>query len=160
MSATADTPDPINPKGLYAMSAFKDSTGHEWQIEITVGSLSKVKNETGLNLAIASKDAAWLEAVYGDPAKFAEILWSLCERQAKDANVSPEEFANRLTGPVIEAASEQLVVSVCDFFPRSAVAKAIRERFKKILTEADAKAVATIESLLTDSRPPSNAAES
>jgi hypothetical protein len=139
------------------MAKFTDNNGKQWQLLITVGSLAKVKADAGVNLSIVSKDTSWLEAIYGDPAKLGEILWSLCERQAEAAGVTPEQFVDGLTGEVLGAAGDALVASVCDFFPRSAVAKAIKEKLPAILAQADAKAITAIRTISTDSPPPSTA---
>jgi hypothetical protein len=140
------------------MATFKDKTGFDWDLELTTGRIQKVKSETGVNLALASKEMSWLDAVYSDNEKLAAILYSICEKQAKAAGVEPEEFADRLTGPVLGAAGEALAVSVCDFFPRSKVAQALKTKLAQVMREADAKAVAAIESPpSTDSPKPTGA---
>ncbi len=127
------------------MAKFTDHTGFDWHLRLTVGDVSDVKRETRVNLGLAAKDAAWVEAVFSDPAKLVEILYVLCEPQCKAAGLSPEDFARRFDGATLEAAGQALAEAVADFFPRSAVAQALRRNLAKVMAAADAKAVAEIE---------------
>lgn len=137
------------------MARFKDRTGFEWDIVLTVGSVADVKRETGINLALASKDVAWVQAIYSDPEKFGQVLWTLL---APDAGATtPEEFARRFDGATLNRAGNALGEAVADFFPRSRVAKALRENLARLMDEADEKVVKGLESVkLTDSPSPTN----
>lgn len=143
------------------MAKFTDHTGAEWGLRLTVGSVADVKRETGVNLALVSKDTSWVDAIFGDPAKLVEILYVLCGDQCKAAGVSPEEFGHRFDGPTLEAAGDSLAQAIADFFPRSAVARAVGAGLTKLLTAMDAKAVAEIERRIsTACSSPSSAPES
>lgn len=141
------------------MARFTDLTGQEWTLRLTVGSVADVKKETGVNLAIASKDASWVEAVFGTDGKLAEILWTLCEGQAKERNISPEAFAHLLDGETLDKAGAALGDAVASFFPRSAVAQAMKRGLAATFAEADRRAVEAIERTLlsTASNSPTNA---
>ena len=137
------------------MAKFVDMNGQEWALRLTVGSVADVKRETGVNLAIASKDASWVEAVFGGDGKLAEVLWTLCAAQAKERGITPEQFAHLLDGQTLDRAGAALAEGVADFFPRSAVAQAMKRGLAATFAEADRRAVAEIERLLPSTGSPS-----
>jgi hypothetical protein len=139
------------------MAQFQDLNGTEWALRITVGSVADVKRETGINLAIASKDTSWVEGIFGADGKIAQVLWVLCEKQAKERTLGPEDFAHLLDGETLDRAGGALAESIADFFPRSKVAQALKRKFGQMLEESDRKAVAAIEGLSTDSPKPTAA---
>jgi hypothetical protein len=127
------------------VSKFTDHTGGSWELRLTVGSVSDVKRETGVNLALVSKDTSWVDAIFGDPAKLVEMLHVLCEPQCKAADVTPELFAHRFDGATLEAAGIALADAIADFFPRSAVAAAVKKGLTRLMQTMDARATAAIE---------------
>lgn len=133
------------------MARFHDHMGDEWQLKLTVGSVADVKRQTGVNLALVSKDTSWVDVIFGDPPKLVEMLYVLCEEQcaADGRKLSAEEFGYRFDGPTLEAAGGALADAIADFFPRSAVAKAVKSGLQKLMTTMDAKAVRAIEKHLS-----------
>lgn len=126
-------------------SRFTDETGREWKLRLTVGAVADVKRETGVNLALTAKDNDWVELLFGeDRGRFVSVLWVLCDEQATAINVGPEDFAHLFDAATLEAAGVALANAIVDFFPRSRIAAAIRERLPALLEEADRKAVEAI----------------
>lgn len=128
-----------------------DYTGHEWRLLVTYGSAKRVKEETGVNLALAGAGATeWVDALFTDPGKLVGVLWELCAEQARAANVTAEQFGERFDGPTLDGAGNALMEAVADFFPRSRIAQAIREKLPQVVAKAETEAIARLERL-TDS---------
>jgi hypothetical protein len=130
------------------MAKFTDHTGHEWKLLLTYGSAKRVKDVTGVNLALAGAgNTEWVNLIFDDPGKLVGILWELCEEQAKAANVTAEQFGERFDGTTLSVAGDALLEAVADFFPRSRIAQALREKIPVALAKAEAEAVARLERL-------------
>jgi hypothetical protein len=131
-------------------AVFKDFIAQEWMLRLTVGDVADVARETGVNLALAGKDADWVELLFGQPERLVSVLWCLCETQAKGLGLSPEDFARRFDGATLEAAGNALAEAISGFFPRSRIATAIREGLPKVMAAADLKAVREIDRIIAD----------
>lgn len=130
------------------MAKFLDHTGHEWRVLLTYGSAKRVKEATGVNLALAGQGAVeWVDALFGDPGALVGVLWELCAEQAQRANVTPEQFGERFDGATLDAAGNALLEAVADFFPRSRIAQALREKLPQVIAKAEAEAVAKLEAM-------------
>lgn len=144
------------------MAKFKDHTGHEWRLLLTYGSAKRVKEETNVNLALAGAGATeWVDALFGDPGKLVGVLWELCAEQARVANVTPEQFGERFDGATLDAAGNALMEAVADFFPRSRIAQAIREKLPQLVAKAETDAITRLEQLTASnsvSKPPESSA--
>jgi hypothetical protein len=130
------------------MAKFTDYTGQEWTLRLTVYMVAQIRSETGINLALVSKDRGWVNQIFGDErddGKLASILFLLCEQQCQQAKLSPEQFAQQLDGPTLEAAGQALVEAIADFFPSSSVAQALKKSLGQVRKAAEEKAVAAIE---------------
>lgn len=123
---------------------FTDVKRDEWKVKLVVGSLADLR-AAGLDLKKAMTSAeALTEVLFGDPENLVKALWVLCETQALDKKVTPEEFAHRFDGPALEMATEALLAAVADFFPRTRVGQEMRASQQQLLAEMDkrmAKAV-------------------
>lgn len=145
------------------MAAFTDYTGAEWKLRLTYTSADQVKRETGVNLTVTAKDSNWSEVIFGDPGRLVGVLWVLCEAQAKERGLTPEQFGERFDGPTLEAAGDALCEGIADFFPRSRIAKALRANLTKVVTAAEDRAIAKLEhevAKLMDSSSAANSPES
>lgn len=122
------------------MQVFKDSTGHQWTVEINVNARKKVLADTSVNGVggvdlFAAIDGAFQQQVQ-DPAKLVAVLYSLCETQAAAAGITPEQFAARFVGDSIEDASGALMRAIVDFFP---------SRQREVMTKALAKGMEVVD---------------
>lgn len=130
------------------MAKFTDHTECEWRVLLTYGSAKRVKEATGVNLALAGQGAVeWVDALFNDPGVLVGVLWELCAEQAQRANVTPEQFGERFDGATLDAAGNALLEAVADFFPRSRIAQALREKLPQVIAKAEAEAVAKLEHL-------------
>lgn len=96
------------------MTTFLDSEGREWRLALTIGLCRKIRDEVGVDIGNLKDGQAFLQMA-ADPYRFAETLWMLCEVQAEKANVSPEEFAESLTGDALDGALVALLEAVANF---------------------------------------------
>lgn len=119
-------------------TTFRDADGRDWTLRLTVGLLEEVKEGTGVDLTrvVTSPDGLG-DVLFADPRTIVKVLWVIVAAQADKAGVTPESFGYSFDGEAVERATEALVGSVLDFFPRSRPARAMRERLPSILTRAD-----------------------
>lgn len=96
------------------MRYFKDDKGETWGVDLTVGSLLRVKTATGFDL-IDKPDSLPQEL-----SPLVDILWVVLEPQLTAKGVSQEAFAERLGGDALEAALDAFMEEWADFFRRLA----------------------------------------
>lgn len=121
------------------MKQFKDSQDRTWTIDLNVDSIEQVRALTEVNL-YAALEGSLLEELGSNPKKLVDVVFALCEEQAKAKGVSDREFGKAMRGDAIDAATMALLEDLVDFFPQ-----ARRPTLRKILDKANqvqAKALA------------------
>lgn len=112
---------------------------------MTVGKIRKIRESLQVDLAESlDPTKSIIDTIIGDPVILSEIIWECCKDSHQESNVSDEEFADGISGEVIEYATEALIGAIIDFFPKSKTElirqslavhdrmdKKIRERRKK-----------------------------
>lgn len=117
------------------MSSFKDGLGRDWTVSITLGTVKRVRDATGHNLALVLDDKmAGIATLTSDLMEFVNVLWHIVEPQAVAKGVTQEQFLEGILGDSIDAALNAFVDSLADFFP---------PRQRKILSMTWAKVQAT-----------------
>jgi hypothetical protein len=96
--------------------AFKDSTGHEWRLALSIGLARQIKNELGVDFGRIEDGRVFAE-LGADPYTLAQVLWLFVESQATAAGVTPETFAESLDGDALERATEAVLGAVVLFTP-------------------------------------------
>ena len=106
------------------MKTFTDSKGRSWEVELNIRQMKRVRDTLGIdlvNVISAGKDGTvstdTLERVANDPILLVDILWVLCEGQAKPAGVTDDDFGSSLAGDSIEEATRAFLDELVDFFP-------------------------------------------
>ena len=106
------------------MRRFTDTKGRTWDIELNVRQMKRVRDILGIdlvNIISTGKDGAvatdTLDRVANDPILLVDILWVLCEGQAKSAGVTDEDFGSSLAGESIAEATRAFLDELVDFFP-------------------------------------------
>lgn len=100
------------------MSSFNDRHGRQWILEFTLGSLARVKTETGVDLlTFHQPDSPALRAMATDPWKLLEVLVSLLRPQLEQKGVSEEAFGDSLLEEHVQAAVEALLTGMVDYYP-------------------------------------------
>jgi len=96
---------------------YTDRNGHEWTIDVTISSIKRVKQGTGVDLVDIVKGD--LASKLNDPMILCDVLWTLVEPQARLAGIEPEQFGDGLAGDSLDAAIESLLEGIVNFFPKS-----------------------------------------
>ena len=106
------------------MKTFTDNKGRTWEVALNIRQMKRVRDVLGVdlvNVISATKDGGvstdTLERVANDPILLVDILWVLCEGQAKASGVTDEDFGSSLAGESVEAATRALLDELVDFFP-------------------------------------------
>lgn len=97
---------------------FRDAKDRTWNLSLSIGLAKKIRDEVGVDFGNISDGSVFAELAT-DPYKFAATLWLMVESQAKAKpgreEVTPEDFAEALTGDVLDSASEALVAAILNF---------------------------------------------
>jgi len=106
------------------MRQFTDTKERVWEVELNVRQMKRVRDVLGIdlvNVIQAGKDGAvatdTLDRVANDPILLVDILWVLCEGQAKAAGVTDDDFGSSLAGDSISDATRAFLDELVDFFP-------------------------------------------
>ena len=106
------------------MKAFTDAKGRSWEIELNIRQMKRVRDILGVdlvNVIQTNKDGSiatdTIDRVANDPILLCDILWVLCEQQAKLAGVTDDDFGSSLAGDSIETATRAFLDELVDFFP-------------------------------------------
>ncbi len=106
------------------MRTFKDNKGRTWEIALNVWQMKRLRDTLGIDLvnvigtsADGSVRVDTIDRIASDPCLLVDILWVVCERQAKDAGVADEDFGASLAGDSIEMATRAFLDELVDFFP-------------------------------------------
>ena len=157
------------------MRQFTDTKERVWDVELNVRQMKRVRDVLGIdlvNVIQAGKDGAvatdTLDRVANDPILLVDILWVLCEGQAKAAGVTDDDFGSSLAGDSISDATRAFLDELVDFFPgarRLFLKKAVdlARKFETENAQMLEKALASPEfeeHLKTSLRPPSASLES
>jgi hypothetical protein len=153
------------------MRTFRDNAGRQWQLELTVTAVKRVRLLNGVDLhrviAREPKDPANpfpnLEEFFNDSIQVADVIWTLIEAQAAAVHrIDQEEFGNAMAGAALEAAAVALYGALGDYCPHAPT----RQRLKKIgeiRERLEARMVALVDALELDddgSRPSASNGES
>jgi len=108
--------------------SFRDSEGRQWDVEVDVVTIKRVRDSLGVNLLELATEESKLPERFNDPVFCVDVLYTLCRDQADKRNVSDEKFGRSLTIDAIEEASDALMEGVIDFFRRD-----VRAAYRKVL---------------------------
>jgi hypothetical protein len=114
------------------MKQINDSKGRAWNISVNVGTLGRVRDLAGVNLAeeIGEGRTDIVDKLATDALLFGRVLFGLVASQAEERDVDEMSFAEGLTGGVLELATQAFLEELVDFFP---------ERRRRVLRAALAK---------------------
>ncbi len=96
-------------------TTWTDSSGNSWSCTITVSTVKRVQQLTGINLMEAFEGL--LMTLADDPVQLANVLYVVCKPQADERKITDEQFGELLAGDVIESATAAFVQGLIDFFP-------------------------------------------
>lgn len=100
------------------MRAFKDNSGREWSIEITVAAIKRVRGLAGIDLMeVLEGSNGLIEKLVRDPVLLCDVIYAACKPQADERQVSDEAFGASMAGDAIEHATAALLEELVDFCP-------------------------------------------
>ena len=111
------------------MQKFKDGEGREWELSLDIPKAKKLRDKIGVNLLDGGKG---LEQLAADGFLLFDAIYLLCEPQATIAEITEEQFQERLSdGDAILDASDCLMEELSRFIP-----KRHRQAFQTALQKA------------------------
>ena len=129
--------------------AFTDFKGRRWIVSITIGALKRLKEQKGVDLLDTENqenqtDPTMLR-LFTDPLSVMDLIFCLVENQAKETNVSQDDFLDAMDGNALNEAQAALLSGLNHFFlscgkPHLAKGmKKIQEAYGIIATQVEAK---------------------
>ncbi|MCA9072402.1 MAG: hypothetical protein KDA84_25935 [Planctomycetaceae bacterium] len=98
------------------MAIFTDINGREWLVNITIGTMQRIKNRLAFDLLNLDEDS--LHRLNVDPMLLCDVIWMTVQEEAKEENISATAFARSLAGDVFDVCAEALVNALIEFFPK------------------------------------------
>jgi len=96
---------------------MKDTKGRSWSIDINTWTVKRVRDAKDINLLELLAAGSTLNEKLQDPVTLVDVLFVLCERQAKELGVEDEEFGRSLDADAIEAGMLEILEGVANFSP-------------------------------------------
>lgn len=97
------------------MASFRDVNGREWPVTITVGTVRRVRSETGHDL-MSAVGGDLLQRMADDPVILATILYSIAVPEPERSRVTLDAFCEALAGNSLSDAADAFCEALCDFF--------------------------------------------
>jgi methyl-accepting chemotaxis protein len=104
------------PQNTTDVSSWKDRDGRSWSTSISVTTIARVKETTGVNL-LEIVEGKLLPQFLDDPLLLVEVLHVISKAQVDERGVSKEAFGDLFIGDVTVDAVNALVQGLLDFFP-------------------------------------------
>lgn len=100
------------------MASFKDRQDRSWSIDFTLGSLARVKSETGVDLlTLHVPDSPALAMLRDDPVMLLQVLCVQLRPQFQERGISEQQFADALQEEHVWGAVEALLLAMVDYYP-------------------------------------------
>lgn len=110
------------------MHQITDTKGRDWNLNVNVGSIRRVKARTGVDLLMfmepkenekgEKEEEAVLLKLFEDPFLLTGVLAALCEPQMEERKVGQSDFEESFTLDTLMTALNVLSDEVFDFFPK------------------------------------------
>jgi hypothetical protein len=107
------------------MRQFKDKTGHPWTLDLTIGTVQRIKDSSRFNLwephepiqaDAEQKPDTLRERLLTDFPLFWELLAHLCEPQFAGQQITAADFGERMASDCLIAARQAFWEEWADFF--------------------------------------------
>lgn len=117
------------------MRVIKDLKGREWELQITVGTVKRVRSYCDLDLYNIG-DSGFIKIIIDEPIKLIEMFWTIFEDQAKAKEIDEKEFCEGWAGDIIDEATKIFLDELIEFFPEKK-----RQPARKLLEKLEALAI-------------------
>tara|TARA_B100001094_G_scaffold330972_1_gene397726 strand:+ start:2968 stop:3438 length:471 start_codon:yes stop_codon:yes gene_type:complete len=98
------------------MPEFKDTEGRQWNVNITVQDIKRVRELCDVDL-MEAVEGKLLDRLSTDPILLVDTLFAIVQPQAEKREVSDEDFGRSMAGDAIETATVALIEGIIAFFP-------------------------------------------
>lgn len=109
------------------MHQFKDIEGDEWTVNVHALALAKVESVLGVSFSEPGEQDGPLMRIIYNPIFAFQVIYLLCEGQAKARGLSDEKFSERLVGDAFSTARQTLLNAIAEFFPDPSRRKAAKQ---------------------------------
>lgn len=99
------------------MRVFKDKTGRRWELDVNPASIKRVRDLLGVDLYQTLNDEKILLRLRSDIEFLINVLYAFCSKQAKELNLTDEQFGEIFNGQAIDDATTAFTDELIDFFP-------------------------------------------
>ena len=114
------------------MKKFADRNDVKWDIDITVGTLKRVRAALDVDLFKITDDKfALMQEILNDPVLLVDILFIVCEQQVEERGMTDVQFGESLDGDTLFSAMNSFIEGMTDFFPE----RRGREALKKLMSK-------------------------
>lgn len=123
------------------MRIFKDAENREWSVDITVGTLRRIRELSGINLATpaALANGDTMGRLSDDLVLLSDVLYAAVKPQADAKGLDKEQYTDAIRGDAINDGTYALLYALADFFPK--VQGQLFARLLDASKEAQAKAI-------------------
>ncbi|KKL75077.1 hypothetical protein LCGC14_2058490 [marine sediment metagenome] len=118
------------------MAKFTDSKGRDWLIRVDVAAIRHIRDLFEINLGDIGEAPKYLVRLADDVVLLCDLLFVLCEEQAKEKKISDEDFGRSLAGDAIDHATMALEEAITDFFPqrKRSLLQRLRKKIETVRT--------------------------
>lgn len=129
------------------MRSFKTKDGTEWAVDVTVGTVKRCLDETGLKLTDLFATDKRVDSFFSDDVQFCLVLAAVVRPQLEERKKTTDEFLSVIDGTCIEQAVEALIGEVADFFqePRKGLLKKMLAKYQAAHVKVRDEGLAEIE---------------
>jgi hypothetical protein len=106
---------------------FKDRNGKTWTVDVTAGSLRRVRVATGIKLGEVLTSRESLAELYKDEERTTRVLFELCRDQLN--GMTFDDFAELIHGDAIREGRDAIIVAVGNFTLPRAISKVFSENW-------------------------------
>jgi hypothetical protein len=100
------------------MRTFTDNAGRQWQVEINVAALKRVRGLVRVDLMQPIEGTGGLlERLVRDPVLLCDVVYALCKPEADAKSISDEDFGRAMAGDAIEHATAAVLEELVAFCP-------------------------------------------
>lgn len=115
------------------MAKFKDASGKEWAVVVTVATLKRVKALLDVDLMeVVDEKSTLLERLADDPVVLCNVLYAVMKPEADRRGVNDEAFGESLFGDALNDATRAFLESLSDFFRSPTTRTALKAVTSKI----------------------------
>ncbi len=104
------------------MQSFTDFKDERWDVVISVDTVRRARRALDIDLLLPEPFFKYIQ----DVVNLCDILYLVCEHEARERNVDSEEFGRRLLGPALREARDALMEAYINFTPDPAAAEKLR----------------------------------